>query len=202
MSTTIIAGRFEQQAAAADTVEEFVRAGFVSERIASFYVNPRGQHDAYPMGGDHERSPGAKETGTGTALGAAAGGAIGVAAAPVLGPVGVVTGGLVGAHIGGLVGGMSKMKEHGETGDNEEEAENAAPLRRSGMMVAVAVEGGDQEARAINLFRSLGAADIERAQGTIAEGDWTDFNPVEPPALVDAPAHHTTSSSVTTERRT
>jgi hypothetical protein len=202
MSTTIIAGRFEQQATTQEAVDELARAGFAPERIASFYVNPRGQHDAHPLGGDHEKSPGAKETGTGAALGAAAGGAIGVAAAPVLGPVGVVTGGLVGAHIGGLVGGVSKMKEHGETGDNEEETENALPERRSGMMVAVAVEDHDQEARAADLLRALGAADIERAQGTIADGDWTDFNPVEPPELLDAPAQRTTSSSVTTERRT
>lgn len=202
MSTTIIAGRFEQQAAAEDTVGEFERAGFMSGRIASFYVNPRGQHDAYPIGGDHEKSPGAKESGTGTALGAAAGGAVGVAAAPLLGPVGVVTGGLVGAHIGGLVGSMSKMKEHGETGGNEEEAENAAPIRRSGMMVAVAVDGHEQEEQAINLFRSLGATDIERAEGTIADGDWMDFNPVEPPALIGPPPDQPASSSVTTERRT
>lgn len=201
MGTTIIAGRFEQQAAAEETVEEFERAGFASGRIASFYVNPPGQHDAYTYGGDHEKSPGAKESGTGTALGAAAGGALGAATAPLLGPVGVVTGGLVGAHVGGLVGSMSKMKERGETGDNEEETENAAPVRRAGMMVAVAVEDRHQEEQAVDLFRSLGAADIERAEGTIAEGDWTDFNPVEPPALIGPLPDQATSSSVTTERR-
>lgn len=198
--STIIAGRFEQQAAAQEAAEEFMRAGFGAERIASFYVNPRGQHDAYAYGGDHEQSPGAKESGRGTAAGAAAGAAAGVAASPLLGPVGVVTGGLVGAHIGGLVGSMSKMKEHGETGGNEEEAENAVPLRRSGMMVAVAIDSADQEDQVVNLLRSLGASDIERAEGTIAEGDWTDFDPVAPPELIGAPSDQT-SSSVTTERR-
>ena len=46
----------------------------------------------------------------------------------------------------------------------------------------------------------MGAADIERANGTIADGDWKDFNPVEPPTLI-SPASEQTSSSVTTERR-
>ena len=203
MTTTIIAGRFEQQDAAGDAVEEFVRAGFMRERLASFYVNPRGQHDAYLIGGDQEKSPGAKESGTGAAIGAAAGGAIGVAAAPLLGPVGVVTGGLVGAHVGGLVGSMSKMKERGESeesGDNEEDAGNAEPLRRSGMMVAAAVESDAQEEQALHLFRSLGAADIERSAGTIVNGDWTDFNPIEPPNLVGPPSDQT-ASGVTTEQR-
>ena len=145
MSTTIIAGRFEQQSSAEATIEECIRAGFAPDRIASFYVNPPGQHDAYPYGGDHEKSPGAKESDTGTALGAAAGGAVGVAAAPLLGPVGVVTGGLVGAHVGGLVGSMSKMKEHGDTGGNAEEEENAVPLRHAGMMVAIAIDSHEQE---------------------------------------------------------
>lgn len=198
MGTTIIAGRFEQQAAAAATVEEFERAGFDATRIASFYVNPRGQHDAYPYGGDHEKSPGAQETDRGTVAGAVAGGAVGVAAAPLLGPVGVVTGGLVGAHIGGLVGGVSKMKEHGETGEGD--AENAAAVRRSGMMVAIAVDSHEQEDQAINLLRALGAADIERAEGTIAGGDWTDFDPVEPPALIGPPSEQT-ASGVTTGHR-
>lgn len=200
MSTTIIAGRFEQQASATEALEELAQTGFAREKLASFYVNPRGQHDIYPIGGDQEQSPGAKESDAGVALGAAAGGAIGVAATPLLGPVGPITGGLVGAHIGGLVGSMSKMKEKGETGDTEEEAENAAPIRRSGMMVAVAVEDRAQEEHAINLLRTLGAADIERANGTIADGDWKDFNPVEPPSLI-SPGPDQTASGVTTERR-
>lgn len=200
MSTTIIAGRFEQQDSATQALEEFAQAGFARDRLASFYVNPRGQHDTYPIGGDRDTSPGAKESDTGIALGAAAGGAVGVAATALLGPVGPIAGGLVGAHIGGLVGSMSKMKEKGEISDNEEESENAEPIRHSGMMVAAAVDDHEQEARAVNLLRVLGAAEIERATGTIANGDWQDFNPVEPPSLISPPSEQT-ASSVTTERR-
>jgi hypothetical protein len=183
--TIIIAGRFQQQSEAEDAIEELQRAGFARDRISTFYVNPAGQHAAFPIGGDNALSPGAKESEKGVATGAAAGAAIGVAATPFLGPVGAVTGGLLGAHIGGLVGGLSHMKEKGETGEHAEDTENAAPIRQAGMMAAVAVSDREQEDRAINVLRSLGAADIERAEGTITEGDWSDFNPVAPPALIE-----------------
>lgn len=183
--TTIIAGRFEQQSEVEDALEELERAGFGRERISTFFVNPAGQHHLLPIGGDRALSPGAKESGKGILKGAATGAAVGAAATSFLGPVGTVTGGLVGAHVGGLVGSMASMKEKGETGEHGEDAENAAPVRKSGMMVAVACSEEDEERRTINLLRSLGAADIERAQGRIENGDWSDFNPVAPPVLID-----------------
>lgn len=182
--TTIIAGRFQTQPEVDDVIDELLRAGFARERIVSFFVNPAGQHDAYPIGGDHALSPGAKESGKGVATGAAAGAAVGFAAAPYLGPVGAVTGSLLGAHVGGLVGGVSKMKEKGEIGKHGEDPENAAPIRRSGMLVAIATEDQEHEDRAINMLRSLGAMDLERAEGTIENDDWVDFDPVAPPSLI------------------
>lgn len=184
MTTTIIAGRLQQQSEVEDTVEELQRAGFAREHISAFYVNPPGQHDAYPIGGDRLDSPGAKEAGKGVAAGAAAGAAIGAATAPFLGPVGPITGGLVGAHLGGTVGSLSQMKEKGEPGEHAEDAQNAQPPRHAGMLVAVAVTDDEQEQRAIDVLRSCGAAEIERAQGTIANGDWNDFNPLATPELI------------------
>ncbi len=183
--TSIIAGRFQLQTEVEDAIEELQRAGFAREGISAFYVNPPGQHHTFPIGGDRAESPGAKESGKGVAAGAAAGAAAGLAAAPFLGPVGAVTGSLVGAHVGGLVGGLSQMKERGETGEHAEDVENAAPIRKAGMMIAVATGDHDQEGCAINVLRSLGAADIERAQGTIENGDWRDFNPVSSPELIE-----------------
>ena len=119
-------------------------------------------------------------------MGAAAGAAVGVAATPFLGPVGTVTGGLLGAHVGGLVGSLSKMKEKGETGEHGEDADNAVPVRHSGLLLAVAVGEQDDEDHAINLLQSLGAIELERAQGTIENGDWTDFDPTATPH----PLHH------------
>lgn len=53
------------------------------------------------------------------------------------------------------------------------------------MVIAVEVMGEENEARAIEILRALGAVDIERASGTIIDGDWPDFDPLSTPQLVD-----------------
>lgn len=181
---TIIAGRFQQQADVDQALDELQRVGFAREGIASFYLNPAGQHATYPIGGDRAISPGAKETGKGVAIGAAAGAAVGIAATPFLGPIGTVTSGLLGAHVGGLVGSLAEMKEKGETGEHGEDIENVAPVRKSGVFVAIAAHNREQESRAISMLRIMGAADIEHAEGAIVDGDWIDFDPVKPPELI------------------
>ncbi|MES2535806.1 MAG: hypothetical protein V4632_08025 [Pseudomonadota bacterium] len=181
---TIIAGRFQQQNEVQKAVSALVSAGFSREQISSFYVNPPGQHDQYALGGDHDKSPGAEDSGTGSSSGMAAGGVVGAAVgamtAPLTGPLGVVTGAFVGAHIGSLVGTLGSLEEDGAASD-----ENAVPVRHSGMMVAISVPDGNAEDQAIGLLRSLGASDIERTSGTIAGGDWTSFDPAAPPSLID-----------------
>jgi len=181
--TTIIAGRFKQQETVQDALIELERAGFSSDHMSSFYVNPAGQHDTYPIGGDRDKSPGAKESVKGVATGAVVGGAAGMVAAPVLGPVGP----LVGAHLGGMVGALSQMKERGETKDDPE---NTQLQRKSGMLVAVSVESEDHLHHAVDVFRSLGADDIEQSEGTIEHGDWSDFDPIAPVRLIDAFSEH------------
>lgn len=184
---TIIAGLFQQQPAVDEAIDALLRAGFAREAIASFFVNPAGQHDAYPFGGDHEESAGAHASRKGIVKGAATGAAVGAAATAFLGPLGAVTGALVGAHVGGLVGSLSQMKERGETGEQGEDADNAMPVRGSGLLLAVALGEQDDENDAIGVLRACGAEDIERAQGIIANGDWIDFDPVAPPALIAPP---------------
>lgn len=178
---TIIAGRFEQQGDTERTIAELLAAGFRREHIASFYLNPPGQHATHTIGGDYDKSPGAKSSGTGVAAGVAAGAAAGVAATPVLGPLGPVAGGLVGAHLGGLVGGLSSMKEDGDPGERGEDVENALPVRQAGMYVAIVAADEDGEDLAAETLLRLGASDIERARGSIVNGDWTDFDPSAPP---------------------
>ncbi|HYD60305.1 MAG TPA: hypothetical protein VEC35_08115 [Noviherbaspirillum sp.] len=182
--STIIAGRFQQQTQVEHTIEELVRAGVGRDRISAFYVNPPGQHDHYALGGDHAISAGAHESIKGVATGAVTGAAVGLAATPFLGPVGAITGGLLGAHVGGLVGSLAKMKEQGETGAHGEDADNAEPVRHSGLLLAVGVGGHDDEDRVADLLRSFGAAEIESAEGTIENGDWVDFDPTAPPHFV------------------
>lgn len=179
---TIIAGRFEQQDSSSHAVEELARAGFPREHISSFYLNPPGRHDTFPIGGDVAESKGAEDAGAGIAGGAVAGGALGAAVGavttPVTGPLGAVLGGLVGAHIGNTAGAMGAMHDDTDQGEDP-------PKRRWGMMVAVGVEDEEQVEQAEQILRDLGADDIERAVGNIENGDWQDFNPISSPHFVE-----------------
>jgi hypothetical protein len=182
--STIIAGHFQLQDEVDRAREELVAAGFAEPHICGFFVNQPGQHDMTPIGGDHVLSPGAKETPEGVAEGAVAGGAVGAAVGaattPVTGPLGAIVGGLVGAHVGSLFS-FSKMKEKGEGeagGDNEDR------VRKPGMLLAVALDDGADEARAVDALRRVGAHHIERAEGSIVDGDWVDFDPLSEPHLL------------------
>jgi hypothetical protein len=116
----------------------------------------------------------------GVAAGGALGMALGAATSVVTGPVGPIVGGLVGAHVGSLYS-FSKMKEPGEP---EEGGENTLEPRKPGMLVAVALADPAEEARVLEVLRDLGAHHIERAEGTIADGDWVDFDPLSMPAII------------------
>jgi phage tail tape-measure protein len=137
-----------------------------------------------PIGGDHLNSAGAKETPIGVLEGTAAGGAVGLAlgavTTPLTGPVGPIVGGLVGAHVGSLYS-FHKMKESGE---HERGEENLIEPRKPGMLLAVAVDDPAQEAHALKLLRDLDAHHIERASGSIVDGDWVDFDPLSAPDII------------------
>jgi hypothetical protein len=180
----IIAGHFQLQEEVERARRALLDAGFAGERISGFYLSQPGQHDQTPIGGDHIQSPGAKETPEGVVKGASAGAAVGVVAgaatAPVTGPLGAVVGGLVGAHVGSLFS-FSKMKEAGE-----KEEGGRAPIenRHAGMLIAVAFDDPYREAQAVDVLRSLGATQIERARGNIVDGDWADFDPGSAPDII------------------
>jgi hypothetical protein len=177
----IIAGRFDQLNSADEARAEILRAGFSEEQVSTFYVSPPGQHDMTDMGGDELKSHGAEHTERGLSKGGIAGGVLGAAVGavtmPLIGPVAPVVGALVGAHVGDLAGSLSETDDDGESG--------ILPYRRSGMMVAISAAGQDEEDRAVRVLRALNALDIELADGTIANGDWEDFDPLQPPRLVD-----------------
>jgi hypothetical protein len=124
----IIAGRFPTKGEA-DAVALALEPFVARADICIFHNNPPGQHDAYPIGGDEYRDPGAK----------------------LVSPEGTVD----------------------------------APERRpAGIMLSVRIATPSNERRVIAGLRAGNAADIERAHGEWRDGDWTDFNPVEKPALV------------------
>lgn len=193
---SIIAGRVGTQRRAQRARDLLLERGFANEDIQTFYVNPPGQHDATPIGGDVEHDPGlekatSKQT-AGAVAGAAAGAAAGLVAASVVAPLvaPAVLIGLAGAgaHVGGLAGAVSGGRDGAEEAvATETENPGAAALdtRRGGMMVAVCVSPLTERI-AIDTLREIDADDIERAQGQWVAGDWVDFDPVSPPHKVDA----------------
>lgn len=180
----IIAGRFDLQDEATRAAAELSQAGFASGQISTFYTNPPGMHADYPLGGDQDKSPGAEDTTKGLAAGTTAGGAVGIAigaaTVPVVGPLGPALGGLVGAHVGNLVGTAAETKEE----DQIEAEYGQRPRRKAGMMIAVAVGDDAATQRAVDVLQRLGAMDLEMAEGTIENGDWRDFDPVNEPNFI------------------
>lgn len=177
----IIAGRFDQQTEVDSARAAFQNAGIPAERIASFFVTPAGQHDRFALGGDHDKSRGAQSSDSGVAAGGPLGGgtlglAVGAAAFPLVGPAGLVAGALVGAHLGNLVGSLNQM--------DDDAGQNTNAVRHAGMLFAVSVPDQATEQHAVALLRELGARDIEHGQGQILGGDWPEFDPTLPPALV------------------
>ena len=102
--------------------------------------------------------------------------------AVVTGPAGPIVGGLVGAHVGSLYS-LSKMKDRGE-GEEGGRGENLQEPRKAGMLVAVVLDTPDEEQRVLDVLHRLGSDHIERAHGTIENGDWTDFDPRSMPVLI------------------
>ena len=177
--TTIIAGGFTTSDAAERAMQRLIAAGVNDDNLCSFRVNPPGEHEGLPTGGDRHESPGATEAGEGSvkgaAIGAVAGAAAGAVASTVLGPVAIAGGAGVGAYTGALVGALGSMDKSTHR-DEMRPAEN---------LVAVNVDAGDITAdRAIAIFEECGALQVERAQGTWSHGEWSDFNPITPPHLI------------------
>lgn len=187
--STIIAGHFQLQQQIETARHALRAAGFADDRISAFYVNQPGQHDLYELGGDQDKSPGAKETPRGVAQGAAAGGAaglaLGAATVPATGPLGPLVGGVVGGLVGAHVGSLYSFSHMKEAGEDEAGGQNQIAPRKAGMMIAVALPDGADEEQALEVLHGLGADHIERAEGQIVDGDWRDFDPLALPQLLD-----------------
>lgn len=194
--TTLIAGRFSQQEQAENASARLVRSGFSPRDMSLFYVNPQGQHDLHPIGGDRDESPGTHHASSGAVVGAAGGVGmgtlVGAATLPVLGPAGPLLGAAIGAYTGSLVGALNTMKKHEEHDENADVAhqqqqtesphqgaeshdEHAHP-RKAGVLLAVAVATPEQRASAIEILGST-ALEVEEAEGQLQDGQWTDFDP-------------------------
>jgi hypothetical protein len=156
-------------------------AGVAEDNLCEFRVNPPGEHDRTPVGGDRHASPGSKGAGkgatAGAAIGAVAGVAAGIAATPLMGPAGIIAGAGVGGYTGSLVGGMKETDSEAQP-DHED-------VRPAEALVCVNVGAGDvTEEEVIRIFEDCGAQQVERAEGTWAAGEWVDFDAVRPPNLI------------------
>jgi hypothetical protein len=196
--TPIIAGRFEQEAQAERAAETLRDRGFAIEDVTVFYLNPPGQHATFPVGGDRDKSHGATHAHSGALKGAAIGGAVGLgvgaAVTPLVGPAAAVAGAGAGAYVGSLAGALSDMGEGDSAAKEAGEPPPSAPVdnvpmeRPAGFIVAARAPEYARRVIAANVLQSVGAKDVERADGTWRMGKWVDFDPLQSPKLVDLPS--------------
>jgi len=185
--STIIAGRFDTFARAETTATRLMAKGVKQDDLNMFYVNPAGQHAAYPIGGDHAADPAARKSGKGAGRGALIGAVIGagigicLAAAVrawyganlqpwVLVLVVAFASGL-GAYGGSLVGALSLTSQR------------SGRMRHAGVLLAAHVSP-DNTTLVANELRQNGAQDVERAEGQWRNGRWEDFDPLAAPVPV------------------
>jgi hypothetical protein len=184
---TLIVGHYDLQEEAEIAARDVLRAGFSATEMSLFYLNPQGQHALHPVGGDEDESPGTHDAQSGAVRGAAGGAGAGVlvgaATIPVLGPAGPLLGAAIGAYTGSLVGALNNMEEPPETRadtarNSDAPAADVEP-RRSGYMLAVAVNTPTERKYAIEILGER-AQLLEEAEGNLQNGEWTDFDPLAP----------------------
>jgi hypothetical protein len=183
LMSLIVAARFTTFPAAEDAAAKLFNAGFVEEDVTLFFVNPRGQHARFPIGGDTSTDAGARDApkgaGMGVTIGAVVGAVVGVGifaafSAPII--VSLIAAG-VGAYVGSLIGAMSRTRDAGHTGHRPAFHEET---RDSGVLVAVHVSP-DNQFDAARVLREAGGMAIERASGRWQQGRWADFDPLKQP---------------------
>jgi len=183
--STIIAGGFDVATDAENAVHRLEVAGVSCEDLCRFRINPAGEHNALPAGGDRDTSPGATTAsggaGKGAAIGAVAGLAAGAAAAPFL-PAAIAAAGVAavagtGAYVGSLWGSLKSIDKEVPAGHDD--------VRPAETLVAVNLDtAAISREQAMSIFEECGARQVEDAEGTWIDGEWADFDPVSAPRLV------------------
>jgi hypothetical protein len=177
----IIAGGFPTLEGANAALQRLIEAGISKDFLCTYRVNPPGMHGTYPIGGDRDKSPGAKHVEGGGVKGAAVGSAVGLAAGaamvPFFGPLGIAAGAAVGAYTGSLVGGLKETNDEPQPGHED--------VRPAEVLVAVNADAaGMGEEAIVRIFEECGAQQIERASGRWENGVWADFDAATLPHLV------------------
>lgn len=168
-----------------------LQLGLTPQDVEVFDLMDAGRHARFPIGGDRDSDPAARDSGRGAAMGAATGAAVGAAAGavaavavPALAPAiiaGAAGAGAFGGALAGAMNGTDEMPTQTST------PPGAAGTRRGGLMIAVRIAAVDRGA-VIASLRRHGADHIEQAQGRWRDGHWIDFDPLRAPDWIDAPA--------------
>lgn len=197
----IVAARFQTFDQAGVAAKELFEEGFLDEDIFTFYVNPAGEHDRYPIGGDRTSDPDS----AGGQYGAMVGGAVsGLVLALVVAfitsslhesVVAVVAAAGVGAYIGALVGALwmlGRRRRFSRSGVPMTK-EGHPELRQAGVVLALHCTPA-QERIACCILRENGGKDVEWANGRWAQGEWIDFDPLVPPQREPEPTQRDKAS--------
>lgn len=188
--TTIITGNFEQLPDAQKAWKDLLETGFTIEQMTTFFVRPAAEPDHYFEKGLPKVDDAAVGGASGAAVGAAAGAVAGLATLPLLGPAAVAVAG-AGAYVGSFAGAMLNVenKNEPEAETPAEELADAVPVnadlqRKAGTLLAVAATAPEQQYAVIGILRAHGATDLERTEGQLSGGRWTDFDPLAPLRLL------------------
>jgi hypothetical protein len=102
-------------------------------------------------------------------------------AAPLLGAAaGIVAGVAAGAYTGALVGGLKRIDRDAQPGHAE--------VRPAETLLAVNIDAaGRSEEEVIRILEECGAQQVERAEGTWLDGEWSDFDPASAPIVIAGP---------------
>ncbi|MGP1615045.1 MAG: hypothetical protein ACTS5Y_08350 [Pollutimonas bauzanensis] len=185
----IVAARFETFDAAEKAAAALMDAGVTPDALHTFFVNPPGAHDRYPLGGDMAADPDSEGAPYSAVGGAAAVGVVGALVGGVIAftfadsVLPVVGGAGVGAYIGSLAGAMYSLGKARPRRTHEQAAQaKSHEGRKSGVLLAVHTSR-EHEKRMAAILRSAGGVEVERAEGRWTNGHWEDFDPLVSPEL-------------------
>src|SRR5690606_27464938 len=111
----IVAARFDTFEEAERAAASLMDRGIAGEELHTFFVNPAGWHDRYPLGGDRAADPNSKGAPATAVAGAALVGIVGAVLGGAItwlfsAPALMIVGGIaVGAYIGSLAGAMYSL---------------------------------------------------------------------------------------------
>ncbi len=181
---TIIAAKVQLQTNAQEVINQLIDAGFSAKKIASFYVNPPGQHATYPIGGDRYQSPNTLNDISETTEHK---GFIAKAAEALIGVKSV-------DHAEASETASETVKDSNSSNEGVRgEAEIAEPtvdanaavqVRRAGMLIAIELANPLDQNWLVTLLSKLGASSIEKVEGEIEDGQWLDFDPLSIPNYI------------------